>query len=294
MTLAARTLTSRIAGLPRLNRLREFIELIVTTAAYDCVRRRRYRRPVEAPTEYRAYAQALRSDGYVLIPDYRPASVCREWARHLQEVVPDPPPPAHDDRADYRVYEGSRKIDLPSGGVVEWRNLDGVDGQDHGITCIYHVDREFPEFAELRSDPLVSSIIAAACGRELPSRAFKCFINASAGQTSGYHVDQTAADQFKSFLFLTDVTDALDGAHSYVPGTHRPHPLRYVNYLANFVARRYPYAMVHRGARRPVHLLCPAGTLAIVDITGTHRARPQAEGRIRVVLNNCFDDFAYD
>jgi hypothetical protein len=278
-----------------LKRVGEFAEILATTAAHDLDKRRRYRRPIEAPVEYRAYAQALRSDGYVLIPNYRQARACDEWVKRLQAAVPDPPPTAAPGEGeDYRVYPGSRKVDLPHGGVVEWRNFDG-DGKDRGITCIYHVDREFPEFAELRNDALVSSIIAAACGRELPSRAFKCFINASARETSDYHVDQTSEDQFKTFLFLTDVEDADDGAHAYLPGTHRPHLKRYVNYLSNLVApRRYPYAMRLHGRRRPVQLLCPAGTLAIVDITGVHRALPQAPGRLRVVLNNCYDDFRYE
>lgn len=268
---------------------------MTSTVAYDRDKRRRYRQPIKASAQYRAYAQALRGDGYVLIPNYRKPQVCREWARRLQDAIPELPAPSVRDDKSYRVYDGSRKIDLQRGGVVEWRNVDGVDGRDHGITCIYHVDQEFPEFAELRDDPLVASIIAAACGRQLPSRAFKCFINASAGQTSDYHVDQTAQDQFKTFLFLTDITDLHDGAHSYVPGTHLPSLHRYVNYLVNFASpRRYPYAMPPPRGRRPVHLLCPAGTLAIVDITGTHRALPQRAGRVRVVLNNCFDNFTYD
>jgi Phytanoyl-CoA dioxygenase (PhyH) len=277
-------------------RVREFADILVRTAAYDRDKARRYRQPIEAPPEYRAYAQALRSDGYVLVPDYRPAEVCRDWAKQLLAAIPDPPPPAaEDDSDDYRVYEGSRKADLPSGGVVEWRNIDGDDGKDHGIICLYHVEREFPEFVELRNDPFVASIISAACGHELPSRAYKCFVNASAASTSGYHVDQTSEDQFKTFLFLTDITEPEDGAHSYVPGTHLPSLRRYANYAYNFVdPDQYPYAMPMQGTRRPVDLLCPAGTLAIVDITGSHRALPQGPGRTRVVLNNCYDRFTYD
>jgi hypothetical protein len=277
-------------------RVREFADIVARTAIYDRDKARRYRQPLDAPAEYRAYAQALRSDGYVLIPRYRPPDVCRDWARQLLAAIPEPPVPAtEDDSEAYRVYEGSRTTDLPGGGVVEWRNIDGDDGKDHGIVCVYHVDREFPEFAELRDDPMVASIIAAACGRELPSRAYKCFVNASAASTSDYHVDQTSEDQFKTFLFLTDVAEPVDGAHSYVPGTHLPSLRRYVNYAYNFVdPRQYTYAMPLRGPRRPVDLLCPAGTLAIVDITGSHRALPQGPGRVRVVLNNCYDAFTYD
>jgi hypothetical protein len=286
----------RLGQVGELKRVREFADIMVRTAIYDRDKARRHRQPIEAPAEYRAYAQALRSDGYVLIPDYRPPEVCREWAKQLLAAIPDPPPPATEDESeDYRVYDGSRKADLPGGGVVEWRNIDGDDGKDHGIVCLYHVEREFPEFAELRHDPLVASIISAACGHELPSRAYKCFVNASAASTSGYHVDQTSEDQFKTFLFLTDVTEAVDGAHSYVPGTHVPSLRRYVNYAYNFVdPRQYPYAMSIQGTRRPVDLLCSAGTLAIVDITGSHRALPQGPGRTRVVLNNCYDRFTYD
>jgi hypothetical protein len=285
----------RLSAIGSVGRVREFAGIFAQSAKYDLDKTRRYRQPLDTPVEYRAYAQALRSDGYVLIPGYRPPTVCREWARRLLAAIPAPPPAAADDSGDYRVYEGSRTISLPRGGVVEWRNIDGEDGKDHGIICLYHVDREFPEFTELREDPMVASIIAAACGRKLPSRAFKCFINDSTSHTSGYHVDQTAEDQFKTFLFLTDVTEPEDGAHSYVPGSHWPSLRRYLNYAYNLAdPRQYPYAMSLPGARRPVDLLCPAGTLAIVDITGSHRALPQQQGRVRVVLNNCYDEFTYD
>jgi hypothetical protein len=153
----------RLAGLGDLGRVREFADIFAHTATYDRDKARRYRQPLEAPVQYRAFAQALRSDGYVLIPEYRPPAVCREWARRLLAAIPEPPSRASaGDPEDYRVYEGSRKTELPGGGVVEWRNIDGEDGKDHGIVCLYHVEREFPEFAELRDDPVAAAIIAAA------------------------------------------------------------------------------------------------------------------------------------
>jgi hypothetical protein len=276
-------------------RVREFAEIVGKTVAYDRDKGRRYRAPLDAPAEYRAYAQALRNDGYVLIPQYRSAEWCKDMAQRLLDAIPEPPAPGGDEGEDYRVYEGSRKAVLDGGGVVEWRNMDGADAKDQGIICFYHVDEAFPELVELRQDPLVSSVIAAANGRPLPSRAYKAFVNASAGATSDYHVDQTAEDQFKTFLFLTDVNETVDGAHSYVPGTHLPSLRRYVNYAHNFVdPSRYEFAMGRHGRHQPVDLLTPAGTLAIVDITGHHRALPQAPGRMRIVLNNCFDGFTYD
>lgn len=280
-----------------LSRVREVAGILARTVPYDIDKMRRYRKPIDAPVQYQAYAQALRRDGYVLIPDYRPADMCRDWAKRMLDAIPETPPerPDGDDSDAYLVYPGSRKAELPNGGVVEWRNYDGEDSKDRGIICLYHVEREFPELLDVRDDPMVSSIITAACGRSLPSRAFKCFINDSTGNTSGYHVDQTEVDQFKTFLFLTDVTEPGDGAHSYVPGTHLPTVGRYLNYGYNMVdKRRYEYEMSMMPTRQPVDLLCPAGTLAIVDITGYHRALPQAPGRRRIVLNNCYDEFTYD
>jgi hypothetical protein len=278
------------------NRMREMAVIIGRSVLYDIDKVRRYRRPIDAPVEYRSYVQALRRDGYVLIPEYRPRDICLGWARQILEAIPEPPP-AHGDSepGSYMVYAGSRKAELPNGGIVEWRNADGEDGKDRGILCVYHADREFPEFAGLRDDPMVASIIAATCGRKLPSRAFKAFVNDSVAQTSDYHVDQTSTDQFKTFLFLSDVVEPSDGAHSYVPGTHMPTLARYLNYGKNmFDAQRYEYDMTAVSTRQPVDLLCPAGTLAIVDITGSHRALPQTSGRRRIMLNNCYDEFTYD
>lgn len=278
-----------------LHRIREMTGILARTVAYDFDKNRRYRQPIVAPPEYRAYAQALRADGYVLIPDYLPLDVCQDWAKRIMDALPPTPPAPPDQDDSYLVYPGSRKAELPNGGVVEWRNHDGADAKDRGIICLYHVEREFPEMLEVRDDPMVASIIAAACGKSLPSRAFKCFINDSTTHTSGYHVDQTAVDQFKTFLFLTDVAEPEDGAHSYVPGTHLPTMARYLNYGYNMVdRRRYEYDMSLMPTKRPVDLLCPAGTLAIVDITGSHRALPQAPGRRRILLNNCYDEFTYD
>src|SRR5215213_2425946 len=76
----------RLGEIGELARVREFAEMIAKTAVYDRDKTRRYRQPLDAPVEYRAYAQALRGDGYVLIPNYRSPEYCKDLAQRLLDA----------------------------------------------------------------------------------------------------------------------------------------------------------------------------------------------------------------
>jgi len=243
------------------------------------------------------WAATLRERGYVLIPDHLPRDTCVTWAAAVTELAPagpEPSGPPPDARQPYTIATSSRTVPLPDGAVAEFRRIGTPEADDSGVVCIYHVDRLMPALTQLRSDPTVAAVIFAAGGEELPSRAFKAFVHASVRRTQGYHVDNDGEVCYKAFFALTDIGEAADGAHSYLPGSHRARWTKYRNVLRNTMrADRYPRAMDRIPASAADTVLCRAGSVLIVDVNGIHRALPQADGRVRVVLVNCFDRSDY-
>jgi hypothetical protein len=243
------------------------------------------------------HAQHLKRDGIVVIPNYFPRDKCAELAARIERLVPPVPPRTQPigERQPYTISEYSRNAHLASGSVVEWRQYDMEEEvNDKGVICIYHIAKEFPELESMRHDPFVSGIVRSACNEALPSRAFKGYINDSVIGTRGYHVDNPGWLEFKAFLFLTDVNELSDGAHSYVRQTHLFSVLKYTNYLRNFLDPKGKGSdMKVIPERLRTNVLCPAGTLVIADVNGFHCGLPQGAGKKRVVLVNCFDHSKY-
>ena len=108
-----------------------------------------------------------------------------------------------------------------------------------------------------------------------------------------WHLD-SFRKQLKLFLFLTDVTEDT-GPLEYVPYTHKP-AFKYRNALRLGYYRLKDLKPENRGKRswRRIHdntivrveelgypaqpLVVPAGTFALVDTSGLHRARPCFSG----------------
>lgn len=98
------------------------------------------------------------------------------------------------------------------------------------------------------------------------------------GSGGGWHRD-SLPNQYKAFLFLTDITD-IAGPLQFYPGTHKlRNKLKTIAKLG-WNSRKLDYDSpkirnkVIESTIEEVSLTCKAGTLAIVNTSSIHRGKP--------------------
>ena len=89
------------------------------------------------------------------------------------------------------------------------------------------------------------------------------YCNSSILTTREYHRDSSGGNQFKAFIYLTDVSDESYGPYSYIKGTHTE--------------------KTNEG--EIVHCIANKGSLIVSNQSGLHRGLPQAKGRSRRLLS---------
>ena len=164
----------------------------------------------------------------------------------------------------------------------------GVGGQAYGegITRIYHAEKVLPELAEFRHHPLPLTLAHAYYGTPFYT-GLLIFQHNKAGTTDGgYHVDGYKRE-FKSFLYLDDVTED-NGPFTYLRGSHKRHWRRMVRQLQG-TRNGSPTNFAREDLRDLLHdevkLTAPAGTLLLADVRGFHFGSPQQSGARSVLVN---------
>ncbi|MBN8811824.1 MULTISPECIES: phytanoyl-CoA dioxygenase family protein [unclassified Sphingomonas] len=153
------------------------------------------------------------------------------------------------------------------------------------------------------ADELLSRIY----GKEIISRDTLAIRNLPVEQTlelikGRWHLDSLRT-QVKVFAFLTEVTER-SGPLEVIPGTHRGgfkalhvidgHLLKLSDFRGN--TRKYQKLddiwvdRIARASGGEKPFICPAGTVAIVDTSAIHRARPCLEAN-RYALTSYYDHF---
>lgn len=213
----------------------------------------------------RALVTRLRRDGYVVVPGY--------WSREKALAM-------RDHVEQYLEIGESRDFD--SGAYLRFR--DNV-AYDEGVRRLYHVDKEIPELAEHRNDPMIMRVVAAYYGRPYHSAVLMYQYNTRSNANTRYHHVDAFSKEFKSFVYLDDVDDG-NGPFAYIPGTQRSHVKRVVKQLREGSnATGFSPEELRKTIGREVRLTGEAGTLILADVRGFHRGTPQLD-RSRSVLVN--------
>jgi hypothetical protein len=214
--------------------------------------------PLEASEWYRA----LRQRGIVVVPGFYTRAQCERAIEEFQRLQRTYPEHLHL-RSDRRLFAANRASRV----IAEFAD-------HHEVVALA---REF------YARPAVSCITLAA---HLP------FSENNGGSGEGWHRD-SHRPQFKSILYLTDVTEET-GPFQLVPGSHRtvdmlldtaferlePRRTRLTDrQVASIVQRRYP-----RGIDT---LTGAAGTLILVNTSAIHRGKPIERGE-RYALTNYY------
>ena len=160
----------------------------------------------------------------------------------------------------------------------------------------YAANRASAAIAKYFSDSFITDLSKAYMGPQ--EQCFFTLANkvvpfpGNLGSGGGWHRDTPHEHQFKSILYLTDVT-AETGAFEYIP---RSHKVSYfvkairsagIKFAQNRLSDEDIQRLVTSLGVEPRVMSASAGTLILVDSSGVHRGRPIMSG-VRYALTNYF------
>jgi len=162
----------------------------------------------------------------------------------------------------------------------------------------YGADQVSDPIHKYYADPFITGIGRAYMGADLQNfftMANKVVpVPGNVGSGGGWHRDTVHERQFKSILYLTDVTEET-GAFTYLPGSHRLSDLFKTIAFAGIRYAQYQYTdaeidrIVQKSGVEPKTISGKAGSLILVDSSGIHRGRPILTG-VRYAMANYFYD----
>jgi hypothetical protein len=241
---------------------------IVKADVGDYLARRRHP-AVELGADEAALVARLRTDGYVVVPGY--------WERDRAQAMRD--------RLEAYLAEGQSK-DFESGAYLRFRQNVAYD---EAVRRMYHVDKEVPELAEHRNDPMIRRVVEGYYGRPYHSGVLMFQHNTQSNDNTRYHHVDAFSKEFKSFLYLDDVDEG-NGPFAYIPGTQRSHARRVLKQLRQGShATGFTDEELKDVIGREVKLTGEAGTLILADVRGFHRGTPQLDRSRSVLVNYLFE-----
>lgn len=223
------------------------------------------RKPANAEdTNQKRIATELRQRGYSIIPEYYSQEQCNQVRQEIDRIIETFPDTVHrdDTDSDNRIYGAERVSDL---------------------IMPFHNDSFLHQLSQLYLNYNVLNMFTLA--NRVKTR------ENNLGSGGGWHRDTVHERQFKTILYLNDVTETT-GAFQYMLGSHSlisPIQLIY-QYDLNYKKTRFTEEEIqqieHNGQEIDT-LTGAAGTLIIVDTSGIHRGMPIQEGT-RYALTNYF------
>jgi len=220
-------------------------------------------------------AKGLERDGIVVIPEYMSPETCDGLRASIERLL---------DRPDVeRATHGAGHAALSTAGrtVVDVR---GAGGRDHGMIDVFNVDAEVPALAEFKTDENIVAGINQQARSSVQPVNINAYVNSGVTTTRGFHSDADS-EQYKSFVYLTDVERLEDGPFTYVRGSHAPGlPAVLLRRVLNKLRGRTPTDAVRVREDRLLHCLAKRGTLIVANQRGFHRGWPQAEDASRMLV----------
>ena len=194
---------------------------------------------------------------------------------------------------DKRSIKGYDNFVDAERAVINYRvkRADGRSGSDAGMVDIFHPERLNDTMATLVEsclhERLIARLLLAASWRPFQVKCRNLYVNRGIQDTRGYHCDGRS-QKFKSFVFLTDVSELNDGPYCYVPTTHRDKRAwrRSRNFNKLNGCNRHEYTQLQ--GYRALPMLARAGDMMISSQRGAHRGHPQHPEARRSVLVNMY------
>ena len=230
--------------------------------------------------ETQRHAKALAEDGIIIIDNYLDKETCDEFYDEISYEI---------ENGDYDVVEGGNH-EYSYDDFVNWGSpvVNKRTGRDDGMLDVFNVDLAISEVESFKTDEMVNEIINKATSEQYSPDNLNVYWNRSVTTTRGFHAD-TYTGKFKSFVYLTDVSDRSYGPFSYIKGSHKSSKAkRKVSELVNKVKRNPSTDAVFYDEDDITYCTAPRGTLIIANQAGYHRGHPQEEGSERMLMTTSY------
>jgi hypothetical protein len=221
-------------------------------------------------------ATELQEEGITIIDDYIDRETAENFHNHLVNGLEND---QFDDADGYSGYGEMANADVP---VANERT-----GTDEGMIDIFNPSLIFEEMAKFKNDSQINEIINKAAEKKFNPSNDNAYIRRSVLNPQRYHADNY--QKYKSFLYLTDVSDESDGPFMYIEGSHNvPFSEKFATVFLNQLSGRSfaPLAIVPDP--EPIKATAPKGTLIISNQGGYHQGHPQSMGKERVLLTTSY------
>ena len=224
------------------------------------------------------YADTLAEDGVVKVDDYFDEETCDELYTKISSEI---------EGGDIETVEGGKHCysELANWGTAV---ANKRKGRDDGMIDVFNVDNRVPEVKSFKEDEMINDIINSAASESYSPDNVNVYWNRSVTTTRDFHAD-TYRDQFKSFVYLTDVPDRSYGPFSYIKGTQDISGLKiYISKKINSIKGNPSTDAVFYDEDDVTYFTAPKGTLIISNQAGYHRGDPQEEGRERMLVTTSY------
>jgi hypothetical protein len=221
----------------------------------------------------------LQRAGVCVVPGYRSEKWCASVKSEVKSLL---------ERSDVR--EAAPELDYQDKAGAGEPVIDrrGTGGRDEGMIDIFNVGKAIPAVMEVAEADDIRTAINASAKDRVSLSSTNVYVNRSVVKTRGFHSD-SYGEQFKAFVYLTDVPDLRYGPYTYALGTHRPLLLvQAVRWAVNNARGTPATDAVFQDREEIRHCTGSAGTLVLSNQSGLHRGWPQEEGFSRMLISLSF------
>jgi ectoine hydroxylase-related dioxygenase (phytanoyl-CoA dioxygenase family) len=219
------------------------------------------KKKIQKNPQIRKQLDALKKNGFIVIENFYTTEICEEIKKEIDQII------------------------LKYGDKLEIDN-EGADHRVWGAERVsaiikkFHDDKLLQEIAEAYTKtPIVNHMTLAA------KLIYK---SSNKGSGGGWHRDSAHEQQFKSILYLSDVTID-NGPYQYLSRSHKlRNVLRSFKYEKEKRFRSGDLDKFVNEYRIPIETItAKAGTLILTDTRGIHRGMPIEKGE-RYALTNYY------
>lgn len=214
----------------------------------------------------KAHQAEVHQKGYVVIEGYLDEALCAQIREEIDQIIEAHPATVWADKegADHRIFGAERVSDAIRTHFYENEFLrQAIEGFYRAPTDFY------------------LSMANRISARE-----------ENLGSGGGWHRDSVHSKQFKSIIYLNDVSEQ-GGPFQYLAGTqdydsiYKTINQAGIGFAQNRFSEEEIETIAHLGDYQLVDLTAPAGSLILTDTFGIHRGRP-IEAGTRYALTNYF------
>lgn len=216
--------------------------------------------------------ETIKKNGVAVVEDYYSAEKCALLCNEIDRLI---------EKYKEKIWTDKQQSDHRIFGAEKFSSLIHEFGYDKSIS----------DFGEkyLETEMKLTMTLAARLD----------YVPGNLGSGGGWHRDSVQFNEFKSILYLSDVSD-VNGPFTYVHGSHRQDVVKETVRKTGAHYDQYRFSeeqvklMIKQLGLTPQTFTANKGTLILVDTRGIHIGSPIQEGNRHALTNYFSPAFRYD